>query len=189
MRYLWHGTAIEFASDPTYESPFRRKTILVPDVWAEICSTVTRLRNYFWIVTLLLHVIFHRYNMMTHYKAHQGIHRVNTKSFPCPICQVVLPKQSKLNEHLSVHHGSIPSSFKAESLDKYTNALPETVASSRSASLSNVAIDNGRLNSSPAIPDSSMLNLSITPDPQSLNIKKEKSYSDVFEWYELITVI
>lgn len=41
---------------------------------------------------------------MTHYKAHQGIHRVNSKSHVCPICYASFPKAAKLNEHMSHQH-------------------------------------------------------------------------------------
>lgn len=44
--------------------------------------------------------------MMTHYKGHQGIHRVHAKNFVCPICNAAFTKQAKLDEHLASSHNS-----------------------------------------------------------------------------------
>lgn len=44
--------------------------------------------------------------MMTHFKAHQGIHRVNTKTYSCPICKITFPRQVTLNEHLAAQHNT-----------------------------------------------------------------------------------
>lgn len=82
------------------------------DVWPEICPKVggrvarkdVCLDGNFKMFSSM-HYGF-RYNMMTHYKAHQGIHRVSSKTHICPICYSSFPKQSKLNEHLANQHQS-----------------------------------------------------------------------------------
>lgn len=47
-----------------------------------------------------------RYNMMTHYKGHQGIHRVQSKK-KCTICTAKFSKQSSLDEHMESAHNSV----------------------------------------------------------------------------------
>lgn len=44
---------------------------------------------------------------MTHFKAHQGIHRVYNKTHVCPICDVSFQRKIKLNEHLANAHGTM----------------------------------------------------------------------------------
>lgn len=44
---------------------------------------------------------------MTHFKAHQGIHRVYNKTHVCPICDVSFQRKIKLNEHLTNAHGTM----------------------------------------------------------------------------------
>lgn len=46
--------------------------------------------------------------MMTHYKAHQGIHRASNKSHVCPICNTSFQRKHKLDEHLSQVHKTVP---------------------------------------------------------------------------------
>lgn len=43
---------------------------------------------------------------MTHYKGHQGIHRVQVKNRKCPICGASYNKQAKLDEHIALVHNS-----------------------------------------------------------------------------------
>lgn len=47
------------------------------------------------------------YNMTTHVKAHQGIHRPQRKSLACPICNEAFNRQEKLKAHLTNHHGTV----------------------------------------------------------------------------------
>lgn len=63
--------------------------------------------------------------MMTHFKAHQGIHRVSTKSHTCPICNLGFPKQLKLNEHLAAQHNTCTSSNSSTSQSKLENSRLE----------------------------------------------------------------
>lgn len=60
-----------------------------------------------------------RYNMMTHYKSHQGIHRVYNKVQTCIICNAVFQKKSKLEEHIANAHGctSIIEDIKVEEVE------------------------------------------------------------------------
>lgn len=44
--------------------------------------------------------------MMTHYKSHQGIHRVQTKNRKCVICGESFNKQAKLDQHIASVHSS-----------------------------------------------------------------------------------
>lgn len=51
---------------------------------------------------------------MTHFKAHQGIHRVYNKTHVCPICDVSFQRKIKLNEHLTNAHGTMIESNNTE---------------------------------------------------------------------------
>lgn len=54
---------------------------------------------------------------MTHFKAHQGIHRVYNKTHVCPICEVSFQRKIKLNDHLQNAHGMI------ETINTETNTI------------------------------------------------------------------
>ena len=45
--------------------------------------------------------------MTTHYRTHQGIHRVYSKHFTCPICNNTFQRKLKLDEHLANVHKTI----------------------------------------------------------------------------------
>lgn len=45
----------------------------------------------------------YRYNMMTHFKGHQGIRRPASKK-KCTVCEETFTQQSKLDEHMSSVH-------------------------------------------------------------------------------------
>lgn len=48
-----------------------------------------------------------RYNMTTHVKAHEGIHRPQRKNIACPICNESFNRQEKLKVHLTQRHGTV----------------------------------------------------------------------------------
>lgn len=53
---------------------------------------------------LIRPIIPFRYNMTTHLKAHQGIHRSTNKIHSCPACPVTFNKLPKLAEHMATAH-------------------------------------------------------------------------------------
>lgn len=61
--------------------------------------------------------------MTTHYKAHQGIHRVHHKGHVCPICNQAFSRQDKLDAHLASQHSSANNVTKPESRSNLLNNL------------------------------------------------------------------
>lgn len=100
--------------------------------------------------------------MMTHFKAHQGVYRVSTKSFKCPICSLSFPKITKLNEHLSIEHN--------------TWTMPQKTENILNNSLDN---DSGEMDKCSAItqtaPHSIDTNFMLPINSDVMEIKKEKA--------------
>lgn len=51
------------------------------------------------------HCLCSRYNMKTHFNAHQGIHRVQTKNHKCILCDQAFARRERLSKHLMQEHG------------------------------------------------------------------------------------
>lgn len=73
------------------------------------------------LTRIILFISNCRYNMMTHYKGHQGIHRVQVKNRKCPICGVSYNKQAKLDEHIALVHNSEATTTTDEALSEPNN--------------------------------------------------------------------
>lgn len=86
-----------------------KNLILVQLVDKNLRNGIFLSKYYIQSIHLVHDLFFFRYNMMTHFKAHQGIHRVSSKSYMCPICNLGFPKPSKLNEHLAAQHNTCTS--------------------------------------------------------------------------------
>lgn len=127
---MWFGTKIKFSPDAPFKSPFRGEAVLVPYLWSKVCTKVIQSvelsstyptcppknvftkfcpswRHQLYVFTfteLILRNIPFRYNMTTHLKAHQGIHRTTNKTHSCPSCPMTFNKLPTLAEHMTSAH-------------------------------------------------------------------------------------
>ena len=122
--------------------------------------------------------------MMTHFKAHQGIHRVSNKHFNCLICHMNFPKQSKLNEHLTEQHNTLTTEpLKCQTNNGETLPLPEgkdnllTDIEKPGYSLPWTSLSSTSIGTSTNSKNQPEIYHYILPLPsESLEIKKEESY-------------
>lgn len=70
----------------------------------------------------LISSFYHRYNMTTHLKAHQGIHRSRPKPHYCSQCGETFNRIEKLRDHLSTVHSDVPDTIKDDSTESSSMA-------------------------------------------------------------------
>lgn len=168
--------SVQLTSDTSFACAQRCQAVCMSNVWSEICSTVGHIHSQKDLAHFIISNL-NRYNMMTHFKAHQGIHRVNAKSFSCPICQITVAKRCKLDEHLATHHNTINAAAATISAGAKSIALikfesGDVVSTTTTSSTMIIpAVNEGHHLYSPGATSSSNL----------VEIIKEEKFTTVFE--------